>query len=163
AGLLALALLYSKPGLLVPIAGGIVFVFLSIWTANYLTAATLWWALGGYVVFSLLHAGFAVWPRMMGEERTTAPALSFVPLLPLILIWVCVAKNETSSAVWFCLMVLDFVVIGVALVRRSVLAIAAAVVLTFFSALLWIVIGPADIDLASFLIVAAGSGALFFS
>jgi uncharacterized membrane protein len=163
AGLLGLALLYSKPGLLVPIAGGIVFVFLSIWTANYLTAAMLWWALGGYVVFSILHAGLAVWPPMMGADKEKAPALSFLPLLPLILIWICVSKNETSSAVWFCLLVLDFVVIGVALVRRSLLAIAAAVVLTFFSAFLWISIGPVDINLGSFLTVAAGSGALFFS
>jgi uncharacterized membrane protein len=163
AGLLALALLYSKPGLLVPIAGGIVFIFLSIWTAASLTAATLWWALGGYVVFSILHAGFAVWPRPAEETRGKSPVLNFLPLLPLILIWICIAKNETSSAVWFCLLVLDFVVIGVALVRRSALAIAAAVVLTFFSALLWITIGPTDIDLRTFLIVAAGSGTLFFS
>jgi Predicted membrane protein (DUF2339) len=163
AGLLGLALLYSKPALLVPIAGGIVFVFFSIWTADHLTAATLWWALGGYVVYSILHAGFAVWPRVTGGDRGKASVLNFVPLLPLILIWICVSKNETSSAVWFCLLVLDFVVIGVALVRRSALAIAAAVVLTFFSAFLWISIGPANIDLRSFLIVAAGSGALFFS
>ena len=163
AGLLGLALLYAWPGVLVPLGGGIVLVFLSIWNAGYLTAVTLWWALGGYVVFSILHAGFAVLPRTTGTDKERAPWLNFLPLLPLILIWVCVAKNETSSAVWFCLLILDFVVIGVALVRRSVLAIAGAVILTFFSALLWIVIGPSDIDLASFLIVAAGSGTLFFS
>lgn len=163
AGLLGLALLYSWPGLLVPIAGGIVFIFLSIWTASSLTAATLWWALGGYVVFSILHAGFAVCLRTPGASREKTLALNYLPLLPLILIWICVAKNETSSAVWLCLLLLDFVVIGVALVRRSALAIVFAVVLTFFSALLWIVIGPTDIDLRSFLIVAAGSGTLFFS
>ena len=163
AGLLALAVLYARPALLVPLAGGIVFVFLGVWTGNYLTAGTLWWALGGYVVFSILHAGFVVWPRMTGADTGKAPVLNYLPLLPLLLIWICVAKNETSSAVWLCLLVLDFVVIGVALARRSVLAIAAAVVLTFFSALLWILIGPTDIDLGSFLIVGAGSGALFFS
>jgi uncharacterized membrane protein len=162
-GLLGLALLHAKRDLLVLLAGGIVFVFFGIWTANYLIPSLLWWALGGYVVFSILHAGFAVWPGLMGRDTARAPVLSFVPLLPLILIWTCVSKNETSSAVWLCLLVLDFVVIGVALVRRSVLAMAAAVLLTFFSALLWIAIGPADIDLGSFLIVAAGSGALFFS
>jgi uncharacterized membrane protein len=163
AGLLGLALLYSRPALLVPLAGGIVFVFLSIWSENYLAAATLWWALGGYVVFSILHAGFAVWPRMTVGEPGKAPVLNFVPLLPLVLIWSCVAKNETSFAVWLCLLVLDFVVLGVALIRRSALAIALGVVLTFFSALLWISIGPAEIDLGRFLIVAAGSGTLFFS
>jgi Predicted membrane protein (DUF2339) len=163
AGLLGLALLYSRPALLVPLAGGIVFVFLLIWSENYLAAATLWWALGGYVVFSVLHAGFAVWPRMAGADRAKTPVLTYLPLLPVILIWTCVTKNQTSSVVWLCLLLLDFVVIGVALARRSVLAIAAAVVLTFFSALLWIVIGPSDIDPGSFLVIAAGSGTLFFS
>ncbi|HZE12533.1 MAG TPA: DUF2339 domain-containing protein, partial [Chthoniobacterales bacterium] len=163
AGLLGLALLYAKRNLLVPLAGGIVFVFLSIWTANYLSTAFLWWALGGFIVFSILHAGFAVWPApATGDVRKSFPR-NFVPLLPLFLIWICVAKNETSSAVWFCLLVLDFVVIGVALVRRSLLAIAGAVLLTFFSALLWISVGPLDIDLPTFLVVAAGSGIVFFS
>ena len=163
AGLLGLALLYGKRNLLVPLAGGIVFLFLAIWTATYLSAASLWWALGGYVVFSILHAGFAAWPAPAEAEVRKSPWPDFVPLLPLVLIWVCVAKNETSSAVWFCLLVLDFVVIGLALLRRSLFAIAAAVVLTFVSALLWISIGPSDMDLRGFLIVAAGSGALFFS
>jgi uncharacterized membrane protein len=163
AGLLGLAFLYSRRDIVVPLAGGIVFIFLGVWTANYLTAASLWWALGGYIVYSIFHAGFALWPRTETPGAAKSPWLSYLPLLPLLLIWLCVAKNETSSAVWFCLLVLDFVVIGVALVRRSLLAIALAVVLTFVSALLWISIGTADIDLREFLVVAAGSGAFFFS
>jgi uncharacterized membrane protein len=163
AGLLALALLYAGRALIVPLAGGIVFVFLSIWTATYLNAGLLWWGLGGYAVFSILHAGFAVWPPKAGTDVARSPLPNYLPLLGIVLIWVCVAKNETSAPVWFCLLVLDCIVIGVALVRRSVLAIAAAVVLTFVSALLWIVTGPVNLDLRSFLIVAAGSGAFFFS
>jgi uncharacterized membrane protein len=163
AGLLGLALLHAKRDLLVPVAGGIIFVFLGIWTADYLIPSLLWWALGGYLVFSILHAGFAVWPASTGAAGKKSPWPSYLPLLPLILISICVSKAETPSAVWFCLLLLDFVVIGVALVRRSLLAIAAAVILTFFSALLWISVGPLDIDLRSFLIVAAGSGILFYS
>ena len=163
AGLLALALLRARSALFVPLAGGIVFSFLTIWTGNYLTDALLWWALGGYVVFSILHAGFAVWPRAEAPDGEKSAWQSYLPLLPVALIWICVSKNETSSAVWLCLLVLDFVCISVALVRRSLTAIAGAIVLTFISAFLWISIGPADIDLRSFLIVAAGSGVLFFS
>lgn len=162
AGLIGLALLYARTNLLVPIAGGIVFLFLGAWTAVYLDAYLLWWALGGYIVFSILHAGFAVWSPTKEPASGLSRLSSFLPLLPLVLVWMCVAKNETSSAVWFCLLVLDFVVIGVALVRRSALAIAAAVILTFVSALVWITMG-ADINLGRFLVVAAGSGTLFFS
>src|SRR5437762_3563430 len=97
AGLLGLALLYAKRNLIVPVAGGIVFGFLSIWTAIYLSDALLWWALGGFVVFSILHAGFAVWPAPANGDVKKSFSLNFVPLLPLFLIWICVAKNETSS------------------------------------------------------------------
>jgi uncharacterized membrane protein len=163
AGLLGLAFLYARRDIVVPLAGGIVFLFLAVWTANYLTAASLWWALGAYMVYSIFHAGFALWPRKDNADAAEAPWLSYLPLLPLVLIWLCVAKSETSSAVWFCLLVLDIVVIGVALLRRSLPAIAAALILTFVSAFLWIAIGTVDMDLRGFLIVAAGSGALFFS
>jgi len=163
AGLLGLALLYSKRHLIVPLAGGIVFVFLAIWTVSYLTAASLWWALGGYVVFSILHAGFAVWPKTVGPRPASAVWLGYLPLLPIALIWLCVTKQETSSVVWLCLLALDLVAIGVALIRRSIFAIATATVLTFLAAHLWITVGTAEIDLREFLVVAAGFGALFFS
>jgi uncharacterized membrane protein len=163
AGLLGLAILHAKRNLIVPLAGGIVFVFLATWTASYLSAATLWWALGGYVVFSILHAGFAVWPKTVGPRPASAVWLGYLPLLPIALVWICVIKQETSSLVWVCLLVLDLVAIGVALVRRSIFAIATATVLTFLAAHLWITIGPTDIDLREFLIVAAGFGTLFFS
>ena len=163
AGLLGLAFLYAKRDIVVPVAGGIVFLFLAMWTANYLSAPSLWWALGGYVVYSIFHAGFALWPRAERADAAEAPWLSYLPLLSLVLILFCVAKDETSSAVWFCLLVLNFVVIGVALVRRSLPAIAAALVLTFVSALIWISVGQANLDLRGALLVAGGSGALFFS
>ena len=163
AGLLGLALLLAPSTLLVPISGAVVFIFLSVWTGNYLNNALLWWALGGYVIFAILHAGFAVWPRTAEPESKETGWQNYVPLLSLALIWICVWKNETSSALWFCLLVLNFIAIGVALVRRSLPAIAAALVLTFIAAFLWISMGTADMDLRAFLIVAAGFGTFFFS
>src|SRR5205085_7225580 len=162
AGLLALALLRSKATLVAPIAGAVVFIFLALWTTKYLSDALLWWGLGGYVVFAAMHAGFAVWPKLLADDSKSAAWKNFLPLLSLPLIWICVGKNQTSTAVWLCLLVLDFVAIGVALARRSLIAIAAALLLTFFATLLWISIGPSDLDLRGFLIVAAGSGTFFF-
>src|SRR5205085_807717 len=79
-GLLGLALLHAKRDFLVPLAGGIVFVFLGSWTANYLIPSLLWWALGGYVVFSILHAGFAVWPASTEPAAKKSPWPSYLPL-----------------------------------------------------------------------------------
>ncbi|MEY2497042.1 MAG: hypothetical protein QOD12_598 [Verrucomicrobiota bacterium] len=163
AGLLVLALLRSKAIGIVSLAGAVVFIFLGFWTTKYLTEAVLWWALGGYVVFAVAHAGFAVWPKLQAEDSESAAWKNYAPLLALPLIWICVVKNQTSSPVWLCLFVLDFIAIGVALMRRSLVAIAAALLLTFVAAFLWISIGPSDLDLRGFLVVAAGSGTFFFS
>ncbi|MDQ6861663.1 MAG: DUF2339 domain-containing protein [Verrucomicrobiota bacterium] len=61
-GLLALAMWRPNPARIAALAGTAVFALLSAWTASYLTHALLWWALGAYLLFALLHAGFSVWP-----------------------------------------------------------------------------------------------------
>ena len=83
------------------------------WTASLSERALLWWGLGGYVVFALLHAGFAFWPKRMRrrvERRGVAKlrcrcsrSCSFASAS---------GKNETSSAVWLCVLVLDFIAIA---------------------------------------------------
>jgi uncharacterized membrane protein len=164
AGLLALSLLRSKPAaLLAPASGLVVLVFLASWTGNYLSEALLWWALGGYVVFALVHAAFAFWPKAETPALKSAAWHSYVPLLPLVLVCLCVGKDHTSSAVWVCVLLLDCIAIGVAFVRRSLPAVALALLVTIFAAGLWISMAPAEIDLREFLIVAAGSGTFFFS
>jgi len=163
AGLLILAALLAKRTLLTLASGASVFLFLACWTESYLNSGLLWWGLGGYVVFALLHAGLAFWP---GTTTPATPAVAwrnYLPLLPLALIWMCVDKGETSSAVWVCILLLDLIAIGVAFAHRSVLTMAIALVATLVSCGLWIVTGPPDIDLTAFLVVAAGFGTLFFS
>lgn len=163
-GLLALALLRARPfALLAPASGLVVFVFLASWTTFYLSDALLWWGLGGYVVFALLHAGFAFWPGSDATVSKSAAWQSYAPLYPLLLICLCVAKNETSTAVWLCVLVLDFIAIAVAFIRRSLPAVVLALIVTIFAAALWIEMAPSSMDLRAFLIVAAGAGTFFFS
>jgi uncharacterized membrane protein len=164
AGLLALALLRTRLGAwIAPIGGLIVFVFLASWTTIYLNDALLWWGLGGYVVFALLHAAFAFWPGTGATVSKSAAWQGYAPLLPLVLVCLCVAKNETSSAVWLCVLILDFIAIAVAFIRRSLPAVALALVVTIFAAALWIELAPLGMDIRGFLVVAAGAGTFFFS
>lgn len=164
AGLLALGLLRSRlMALLAPASGIAVFVFLATWTGIYLNDALLWWGLGGYVAFALLHAGFVFWPKDDAPASTEGVWQSYLPLLPLVLVCLCVGKNQTSAAVWLCVLVLNVIVVAVAFARRSPPAVAIALVVTIFAAALWILTAPSEIDLRGFLIVAAGSGVFFFS
>jgi uncharacterized membrane protein len=165
AGLLLLPILFSKWSALTPISGAALFFFLAGWTENYLTDGLLWWGLGGYVVFAILHASFAFRPTLAAPG---APAIenawqSYVPLLPLILIWICVSSNKTSSAVWVDVLLLDVIAIAVAFARRSLPAIALALVATIAAAGLWILVAPPDLDPVGFLIVAAAAGVFFFA
>jgi uncharacterized membrane protein len=164
AGLLALALLRARIGAwIAPIGGLVVFVFLASWTTIYLKDALLWWGLGGYVVFALLHAAFAFWPGTGATVAKSTAWQGYAPLLPLVLICLCVAKNQTSSAVWLCVLILDFIAIAVAFIRRSLLAVAFALILTIFAAALWIELAPLGMDIREFLLVAAGAGTFFFA
>jgi hypothetical protein len=165
AGLLALVSLRSKPTpLLAPASGLAVFFFLATWTGLYLNDALLWWGLGGYVAFALLHAGFAFWPKGEAPAGATGGVWQpYVTLLPLVLICLCVGKSETSAAVWLCVLVLNIIAVGVAFVRRSLPAVVIALVVTIFAAALWILTAPPEIDLRGFLVVAAGAGAFFFA
>ncbi|HWM24074.1 MAG TPA: DUF2339 domain-containing protein [Chthoniobacterales bacterium] len=164
AGLLALVILRSRSTALLAPAGGLaVFAFLVMWTGIYLNDALLWWGLGGYIAFALFHAGFAFWPKEDATASTEGAWHSYVPLLPLVLICVCVGKSETSAAVWLCVLLLNVIAVGVAFARRSLPAVAIALVVTIFAAALWILTAPPEIDLRCFLIVAAGAGAFFFS
>lgn len=163
-GLLTLPLIRSKPiRWLAPVCGFIVFLFLASWTGSYLNDARLWWALGGYLIFAILHATFAFWPR----EETQLPKdtlwQSYLPLLPLVLVCICVGKNHASSAVWICVLILDSIAIAVACARRTIPVIVIALLITIYAAGLWIFMAPPEIDPIGFLIVAAGSGAFFFS
>ncbi|MCA1658196.1 MAG: hypothetical protein LC627_02735, partial [Verrucomicrobiaceae bacterium] len=163
AGLLLLPILFSKWTPLAPISGAALFFFLAAWTENYLTDALLWWALGGYLVFALLHASFAFRAKPADATPINTAWQSYLPLLPLALIWMCVSTNKTASAVWICVLLLDVVAIAVAFIRRSLPAIVIALLATIAAAGLWISVAPPEIDLLSFLTVAAGSGMFFFA
>lgn len=162
-GLIALALI-SGFYFFAEIAGLIVFALLAWWTAAFLDAALLWWALGSFVVFAVLHAGFAISPRAPVVQTTRWRLQNFVPLLPLALIWLCVWHDQESAAVWLTVFVINVVVLALALRTASARLILIALLGTLIAVGLWIGFGSAQIDdLDAFLGVTAGTGIFFFS
>ena len=163
-GLLTLATTQPKPALLASAAGFAVFVFFGYWTELYLSDRLLWWALGAYLLFAALHAGFAVWPGSASPVPASVRWASFAPLFSLALIWLCISRNETSSAVWLCVLMIDLLAVGVAVATSSIRTLAIALVFTLAAAALWIDTARSNIaDLNGFLGVTVGFGVFFFS
>ncbi|MGI9086961.1 MAG: DUF2339 domain-containing protein [Chthoniobacterales bacterium] len=163
--LLALAMTRPNPARIAGPAGAVVFALLAAWTAGYLRHELLWWALGAYIIFALIHSGFSVWPRRVGETKSIdAKWYAFVPLLALALLFLCVWHGETSFAVWACVLLIDLIAVALAWSTASVLALLVALVATVVTAGLWIVTAPPlDESIGSILIVVGGFGVFFSS
>ena len=163
-GLLALAFNRRNPARIASAAGAITFALLASWTAGYLENRFLWWALGACLLFAVLHAGFSVWPAR-GETSTRQPARTwqgYVPLLALVLLFLCVWRGETSFAVWFCVLLVNGIAVALAWSTRSLAALFFALVATLVTAGLWIVTAPpVNESVVGILTVIGGFGVFF--
>ncbi|MGZ4985362.1 MAG: DUF2339 domain-containing protein, partial [Chthoniobacterales bacterium] len=162
-GLLALALSRKNPARIAAPAGSVVFLLLASWTALFLQHDLLWWALGAFLLFALIHAGFSVWPPRDETKTAVAPIWqSYVPLLALILLFIAVSRGETSFALWACVLLVDIIAVGLAITSKSVIALIAALFFTIITAALWIVTAPPiDESVVGILIVVGGFGVFF--
>ena len=89
---------------------------------------------------------------------------SFVPFFSLVLIWLCISRNETSPAVWLSVLLIDLVAVGVALVTSSFRSLSIALFGTVVAAGFGSMTGSSHIDdLNAFLGVTTGFGIFFFS
>lgn len=163
-GLLALALNRRNPTRIASAAGAIVFAILASWTAGYLENRFLWWALGAYLLFAVVHAGFSVWParRETDIESPEKTWQGYVPLLALVLLFLCVWRGETSFAVWFCVLLVNGIALALAWSTRSIAALVFALLATLITAGLWIVTAPpVNESVVGILTVVGGFGVFF--
>ena len=163
-GLLALALRRPDSARIAGAAGAIVFTLLASWTAGYLENRFLVWALGACLLFAVVHAGFSVWPKR--AELAPAPPQSwprYVPLLALVLLYLCVAKGETSFAVWACVLLVNGIAVALAWSTRSLTALLFALVATSLTAGLWIDTAPPVTDSVVGMLAVVGGFGVFFA
>lgn len=162
-GLLALALKLKNPARVAAPAGSVTFAILAAWTAGTLNHQLLWWALGAYLIFAVIHAGFSVWPpRAVPATPSRFGLPAYVPLLALALLFICVWHGETSFAVWACVLLIDIIALALAAASASLLALLVALVATLLTAGLWIITAPPiDDSVVGILIVIGGFGVFF--
>ena len=162
-GALTLVLLRNQLAPVHLAAGTAVFLVMGIWTASFLTNALLNWALAFYLLFAILHT---VFPVVLQRLRPGAAPIWWghvFPPLALLLVMIPVMKfPELSWLVWLCVLALDCLVFGLALVTASILAIIGALVLTLVAAAIWILEVPAVAGGVPDLLVVIGGFALVF-
>ncbi len=162
-GLLALVLACPELATAHPAGGAAAFLVVAIWMAGYLTPALLNWGLGIAFAFAVLHTAF---PVVLERLRPgTAPVWWghwFAPVA-LVLVMIPVLKlPELPWLVWGCVLALDCLVFGLALVTASILAIIGALVLTMLTMALWILKLPVATGDVNELLGVTGAFALVF-
>jgi uncharacterized membrane protein len=163
--LLALAWLDGELPRIHLAAGIATFALLAWWTGGRLTDALLPWALLFYLLHAALHTAF---PLALERRRpAAAPAWwsqFFPPLTLLLMLGPLLRLDTISLAFWPCVLLVDLIAIGLALLSASLLVVGVVLVLTLVATGVWISQMPAAAEsVASLLVVTGGFAAVFFA
>ncbi|MCZ7637478.1 MAG: DUF2339 domain-containing protein [Verrucomicrobia bacterium] len=163
AGWLAMAALDRRLRLVHVAAGGLGFLLLAAWTTGHLGMDLLFWALGGYLGFAVVHTLF---PVLLERYRPGAapPGYGHVfPLLALGLVMMPLVREVTVPwAVWPVVLLVDVLAIGLALFTGSVLGVLGVLAFTVLVAAVSLFSRPAELTALTELLVVAGFFAAFF-
>ncbi len=147
------------------LAGAAVFVLLAVWTGDRLTASLLPWALAFYLLHAALHTAF---PLLLERHRpATAPtwwSQLFPPLALVLMLIPLFRLEELSVLFWPCVLLVDLLAIGLAMLTASLVAVGAVLLLTLVATGVWIFHIPATVSATpSLLFVIGGFAVLFFA
>ena len=163
--LLALAWLDDDAHSLHLIGGFSVFLLLAVWTGARLTDALLPWALGLYLLHGIVHTSFPLLLARRRPHRATSWVGQIFPPLALVLMLVPFFKlDAVSFGLWPCVLLVDLLAIGLAVLSGSILAAFAALLLTLVATALWMLrLSPTLGNETPLLLVIGGFAALFFA
>src|SRR5437899_9105297 len=131
AALLGLVIAKKYLARLIAVVGIAAFIFLGLWTNDYLTAHNLYIALGAYFVFALLHSSLPIVMQRLGKVTPPWSAHLF-PAATLLLVLLPTFKLATSSFLLWPLALCVDVIAPLAAAMTGVLA-AVAIVLVLRS------------------------------
>src|SRR5438094_175632 len=160
--LLGLAIAKEYFAHLIAIVGVAAFIFLGLWTNDYLTAHNLYLALGAYFVFALLHSSLPIAMQRLGKAAPPWSAHLF-PAATLLLVLLPIFKLATASfLVWPLVLCVDVIALLAAAMTGMIAAVAIVLVLTLVALGAWILqIPPALTGLSTSLFLLAGFSILF--
>src|SRR5438876_6477749 len=157
---LCIAKKYFAP--LIAVVGIAAFIFLGLWTNDYLTQRNLYIALGAYFVFALLHSSLPIVMQRLGKATPPWSAHLF-PAATLLLVLLPIFKLATASfLVWPLVLCVDVIALLAAAMTGMIAAVGIVLVLTLVALGAWILqIPPALTGLSTSLFLLAGFSILF--
>lgn len=160
---LAMALLNQRLAPAQIASGAAAFLVLTAWTIGYLTKDLLDWALGGYLVFAVLHSAFpVVLQRVRPDARQVWWGHLFPPAAILLVLWPLFRSVDVGWFYWPTLLLIDAAALALALITGAVLGVIAVMGLTMLVAGVWIVQTPAELAGLPPMLAVVGGFALFF-
>src|SRR5213595_3820896 len=162
AALLGLVIAKKYFARLIAVVGIAAFIFLGLWTNDYLTAHNLYIALGAYFVFALLHSSLPIVMQRLG--KTTPPwSVHLFPAATLLLVLLPIFKLATSSfLVWPLVLCVDVIALLAAAMTGMLAAVAIVLVLTLVALGAWMLqIPPVLTGFSSSLFLLAGFSIFF--
>ena len=147
---------------LIAVVGIAAFIFLGLWTNDYLTAHNLYIALGAYFVFALLHSSLPIVMQRLG--KATPPwSVHLFPAATLLLVLLPIFKLATASfLVWPLVLCVDVIALLAAAMTGMLAAVAIVLVLTLVALGAWMLqIPPVLTGFSSSLFLLAGFSIFF--
>src|SRR5213595_3583898 len=143
AALLGLVIAKKYFARLIAIVGVAAFVFLGLWTNDYLTPHNLYLALGAYFVFALLHSSLPIAMQRLGKAAPPWSAHLF-PAATLLLVLLPIFKLATASfLIWPLVLCVDVIALLAAAMTGMLAAVAFVLVLTLVALGAWMLQIPA--------------------
>ncbi|MDI1319712.1 MAG: DUF2339 domain-containing protein, partial [bacterium] len=139
------------------------FALLAFWTGQNLTDELLPWSLTACLLFAVLHTAF---PLLLERHRPAASpgwwSQLFAPLTLLLLLLPILKLDPVPFFIWPAILLIDLIVIGLALLSASLLAVGVVLVLTLLDAALCIFRVPVAVAVEPSLLLVIGGFAVFF-
>jgi len=161
-GLLGLVLTKEYFNRLIVVLGIAVFVFLGLWTNDYLTAQNLSVALGAYFVFALLHSSLPIVMQKLGRAMPSWSAHLF-PAATLLLVLLPIFKLATGSfLIWPLVLCVDIFALLAAALTGMLATVAIVLVFTLVTLGAWILRMPPELGGLPASLFLIGGFSIFF-
>lgn len=169
ADLVLLAMITVQPRLrsLEPVGSVVMFLLLAAWTMTRLQGPLLYWALGLFLLFAILHTVYPVVLRIIRPEAESPSGAwnQFIPAVALLLALLPITLELTVPWLfWIVVLAVDALAVAIALVTGAVLGLVAVIILTVLATAVWLMHSTGQaVDLTESIVVIGGFAIFFFA